>query len=162
MLLYLVRHAWAGDRDANQWPDDAARPLTDKGRDRFASMVKKLARRGFAPQVVVTSPYVRARQTADLIAAGVKPQPELIELAGLECGGAWGEALEWCAGRDETEIAWVGHMPDLGIVAGALLGTGPLNVDFAKGAIAAIEFESHPAVAAGTLRWLATAKLLNC
>ncbi len=49
MLLYIVRHAYAGQHGDPRYPDDALRPVTKRGRKQFARVVKKLAKRGFAP-----------------------------------------------------------------------------------------------------------------
>src|ERR1700680_3697749 len=67
MNVYLVRHAIAGVRDAGQWPDDSLRPLTKKGERRFRNAARGLA--GFvpAPKAVLSSPYVRAWQTATIL-----------------------------------------------------------------------------------------------
>ena len=64
MILYVIRHAWAGHYGDPAWPDDSQRPLTDEGRQRFARVVAELVKRGFAPQRIATSPLVRCRQTA--------------------------------------------------------------------------------------------------
>ena len=92
MDLYIVRHAWAFDRDDDRWPNDDLRPLTDEGKERFAKVVKTLAGRGMAPQVVATSPLVRCVQTAELLAAGVPEQAENLPArrvaAGRRRGGA--------------------------------------------------------------------------
>ena len=64
MLLLLVRHAHAGDRDPTQWPDDSQRPLTDKGRKTHAKVSRALRNLELAPELVLTSPWLRALQTA--------------------------------------------------------------------------------------------------
>ena len=61
MLLLLVRHANAGDRDPAQWPDDRDRPLTEKGRKVQAEVSRFLRKRDLAPTLVLTSPWIRAR-----------------------------------------------------------------------------------------------------
>ena len=64
MDLYIVRHAWAADRDDPRWPEDDLRPLTEEGQERFAQMAAKLVGRGMRPEVVATSPLVRCVETA--------------------------------------------------------------------------------------------------
>ena len=59
MLLYLVRHAYAGQHGDPRYRDDSLRPLTTKGRKRFRRVIKKLSQRGFGPTLVATSPFVR-------------------------------------------------------------------------------------------------------
>jgi phosphohistidine phosphatase len=160
MRLYIIRHAWAEDPD-ERWGSDAARPLTDDGKKRFRKVVEALVERGFAPQAIATSPYVRTRQTAEIAAKLLPTKPEIVELPALACGSSLEEALEWTRGRAEDEIAWVGHMPDVSLLTGALVGATDESFDFAKGATAAIDFEGVPAAKQGTLRWFVTAKMLG-
>ena len=164
MELYIVRHAWAGQRGDPQWPNDAERPLTDEGKKRFADMAKRLAKRGFAPGILATSPMVRCRQTAELAAERVKGEPPVVELQELLPGGNLDALLAWTAQQCDQHdaIAWVGHAPDVGYLATALLGGDENGIDFAKGAVALIRFDGPPKRATGELRWLATAKLLGC
>jgi phosphohistidine phosphatase len=162
MLLYIVRHAFAGQHGDPGYPDDSLRPLTKKGRKQFSRCVKKLARRGFAPGVVATSPYVRCRQTADVICERLCPAPEVVELADLEPGSRFDEVVAWSNAQGVEELAWVGHAPDVDRLAAALLGVGEGALLFAKGAVAAIYFDDDIAAGKGELRWLATPKLLGC
>ena len=70
MLLYIVRHAPAGQHGDPRYPNDSLRPLTRKGERRFERLVKRLVEHGLAPTLVVTSPLVRCRQTAEVLVAG--------------------------------------------------------------------------------------------
>ena len=83
--VYLVRHAVAAERGP-RFPDDRLRPLTEGGVDKFTRAVAGLARLGVTLDVVLTSPLVRARQTADLLAAGLRPRPALVEIEDLAPG----------------------------------------------------------------------------
>jgi len=164
MLLYIIRHAWAGPYGDPAWPDDFERPLTADGSLRFAQVVRTLAERDFGPQRVATSPLVRCRQTAEIVARQTPLQPDVVELDALMPGSDLAEALAWTAKEAEKleQIAWVGHAPDVGDLTGALLGDGTAPIRFAKGAIAAIRFDGTPKAGEGELRWLVTAKLLGC
>ena len=164
MILYIVRHAWAEEADETRWPDDGQRPLTDEGRKRFAKVVKTLADRGFAPSVVATSPLVRCRETAEILVRQIPGKPKLVPRNELSPGSDLDKLLDWTASAaaGEKEIAWVGHAPDVGDLAAALIGEGCVNIGFAKGAVAAIEFDGRPARRQGELRWLVTAKILGC
>jgi phosphohistidine phosphatase len=161
-MLYLVRHAWAGQHGDPRWPDDTLRPLTKDGKKRFSEVVKRLAGAGFAPTLVATSPLVRAKETADLIVRHLPDEPELIVLEELAPGSHLERLMAWtnqhARGRD---IAWVGHAPDIDHWAGGLLGCAPSALRFPKGAVAAIDFEDRLERGAGELRWLATARLLG-
>jgi len=163
MMLYVVRHAWAGSYGDPQWPDDSQRPLTDRGHARFAELVETLVSRGFAPEIVATSPLVRCRQTAEHIVQAVRPRPELVELEALMPGSDLEALAAWLAERagKYERIAWVGHAPDVGRLTAAMIGQSGW-IRFAKGAVAAIRFYDAPKIGGGELRWLVTAKMLGC
>jgi phosphohistidine phosphatase len=164
MELYIVRHAWAADRDSETWPDDDLRPLTDDGKERFADLVAYLAKHGLAPQVIATSPLVRCRQTAEILSAGVHGKPEVIEVNALRPSGNLDVLLQWTAaqGKNYDRIAWVGHAPDVGRLTAAMIGLSDGQIRFAKGGVATIKFADGIVPAAGELQWLATAKILGC
>lgn len=164
MHLYIIRHAWAGHAGDPDWPNDDQRPLTEEGKARFAEVVRKLAKRGFAPQLVVTSPLTRCVQTAQLVVEGVQGKPSLVERAELRPGVGWRNLLKWTADRKKQveELAWVGHAPDVGYIAAELLGAPSESIDFAKGSVACLWFDEAPQLRGGELCWLATAKLLGC
>jgi phosphohistidine phosphatase len=162
MFLYIIRHAWAGPRDDPAWPDDRRRPLTPEGRKRFGRLVEKLAGRGFAPAVIATSPLVRCRQTADLVAEHLPGKPKVVERPELAPDSDLTGILHWTAEQPGGEdLAWVGHAPDVGQMVAALIGQGDSLVDLAKGAVAGIEFDARPQRGQGQLRWLVTAKILG-
>ncbi len=163
MELYIIRHAWAEQRNDGQWSNDDLRPLTAEGRARFAKMAKKLGRVGMMPEVIATSPLTRCFETARIAATG-RPDVEIVELDELLPGGNLEELLRWTVGqaRDHREIAWVGHAPDVGLMTSALIGGGDGRIRFAKGAVAAVRFDDLPSLGAGELQWFIAAKLLGC
>jgi phosphohistidine phosphatase len=163
MVLYIVRHAWAGSYGDPEWPDDFERPLEAAGKKRFAKVAGALVERGVAPTLVATSPLVRCRQTAEILAEAVGSKASLVLLDELQPGSDLEALVPWTAeqAKRHDEIAWVGHAPDVGRMAGALIGQTAW-VRFAKGATASICFYEEPAPAAGELRWLVTAKMLGC
>lgn len=162
MLIYLVRHAWAGQHGDPTYPDDTQRPLTDQGKKRFRRVVKKLLKRGFAPTAVATSPLVRARETAEIIAELVAAAPPLAVLDDLAPGGRLESLLAWSREAGADAVAWVGHAPDIEEMAAHLIGAGSGQIAFAKGAVAAIRFDRALEAGSGALIWLATAELLRC
>jgi phosphohistidine phosphatase len=161
MILYIVRHAWAEDRDETRWPDDSLRPLTEEGEQRFAKMLKRLADAKFWPDIIVTSPFLRCVQTAELIAKRVKDRPKIEQLPALAPGSNLQSLVEWTAQLAESDVAWVGHAPDVEHLAAELIGNGDAAIHFKKGAIAAIRFEGPVELRRGELQWLASAKLLG-
>jgi len=161
MTLYIIRHAWAEDRDLARWPDDDQRPLTDKGRKRFKKLLKKLTKGQFAPAIIATSPLVRCQETAQLVARALDNQPPIVELDALKPGSDLSTLVLWTADRTEGDVAWVGHAPDVDRLAAQLIGDGQAAIPFAKGAVAAILFDAAITPGTGELQWLATAKLLG-
>jgi phosphohistidine phosphatase len=163
MILYIIRHAWAAPYDESTGLDDALRPLTSEGRERFARMVQTLIARGFSPQIIASSPLVRCRQTAEVVAEEVQGKPEIVLRDELAPGSDLAAILKWTFKQaPREEIAWVGHMPDVSYLAGALIGETGGGIDFGKGAVAAIRFDDLPQLGQGELRWLVTAKMLGC
>jgi phosphohistidine phosphatase len=156
--LYLVRHGRAAER-GDEWPDDTKRPLTPQGIDRFREVVRGLSILGITIDVVLTSPLVRARQTADLLAAGLRPHPSVDVTSVLAPGTAISDVIAALAKPGKAKsIACVGHEPDLGALAARLIGARrPLP--FKKGGICRIEMaESRTA---GELVWFAPPRLLR-
>ena len=162
MVIYLVRHAWAGQSGDPRYPDDELRPLTDKGRKRFRRMARKLVKRGVNPQALATSALVRAKETADILSEQCPACPPVTVLVDLSPGGRLEPLLEWTRRQAVAEVAWVGHAPDVEELATALIGAEHGQIRFEKGAVAAIRFEGPISAGAGELVWLATAGLLRC
>ncbi len=160
MNLYIVRHAWAEERNEERWPDDSQRPLTDDGQKRFKKMLRRLADAKFWPDVIATSPFLRCVQTADLIAARVKDCPKLELLPALAPHSNLDALIEW-TNQQTGEVAWVGHDPDVVNLAAGLIGDGGAKIHFKKGAVAAFRFDGAIERGRGELLWLATANLLG-
>lgn len=159
--LYLVRHAVAAERGP-KYPDDRLRPLTPAGARRFASTVPGLIAMGVVVDFVLTSPLVRARETATLLAAGLKPKPALAEIEALAPGGRYQAVIEAIKthAKQRRRLAVVGHEPDLGELAARLLGARGM-VQFKKGAVCAIDVDGATPGGPGTLRWLLTPRALR-
>ena len=160
MLLYLIRHARAGERDSAMYPDDSQRPLTDDGRKSFRKFLRWLSDARIEPQVVLSSPYTRCQQTTEILMehlAELKQTPKLKYYEELGSGASSDDFYKVLGEHSSAErVAICGHMPDLGYIAGELLG-GPA-IHFSKGAIAAIRCDSlRPG--AGELLWLVGPKL---
>ena len=161
MFLYIVRHAWAGHSGDPAWPDDAQRPLTDEGRKRFAKVARRLAQAGCSPALIASSPLVRCRQTAAVLAERLPGGPPIVELDALRPGSDLEALLQWTAEQAPSDVAWVGHAPDVGRMTAALIGEGQGHIRLAKGGCAAIAIDGPPRLAGGELYWLATARLLG-
>lgn len=155
MKILLIRHAEAEDRASSQGiDDDRARRLTPRGRRTMRKGAKALCGIGPAPDVVATSPLVRAQETAAIVARAFDVAVE--ELGPLAPGGSKKALLAWFdeQPRDAT-VACVGHEPDMGELASWLAaGSARGFVEFKKGAACLIEFDGRPRAGAGRLLWL--------
>jgi phosphohistidine phosphatase len=159
--LYLVRHAIAAERSTTDWPDDTKRPLTQKGASRMREVVRGLVALDIELDLIITSPLVRAKQTADLIVAGWPKTPALIVSASLAPGERPEAVTEELAKHTRADhIALVGHEPALGILAGWLIGAREPLV-FKKGGVACINVKTIPITGPGQLVWLATPRMLR-
>lgn len=158
--LYLVRHGIAAERGA-EWPDDTKRPLTHKGIARMQQIVGGLAGLGVELELILTSPLLRARQTADLIHQGLGGSTPLEETTTLAPGGAPADLIALLRSKPKAAaIALVGHEPDLGQLAAFLVGAHAPFV-FKKGGICRIDFERMPPAPPGQLVWFAQPKMLR-
>src|SRR5690349_918251 len=153
--LYLVRHAIAAER-GEDWPDDTKRPLTERGISRFKESVGGLQALDAVIDEIFSSPLVRARQTADLLAAGVQPHPRVKLLDALAPGHAPAAVIAQLAkAAKHHRIALVGHEPDLGELAAHLIGARRA-LPFRKGGICRIDVAGVSSKVAGTLIWFVT------
>jgi phosphohistidine phosphatase len=158
--LYLIRHGLAEER-GEAWPDDARRPLSDEGMSRLRKEARGLVRLGVTFDVVLTSPLVRARQTADILAGGFSTRPAIVVMESLAPDGspqAVLSDLEKHARR--MRIALVGHEPGIGELAARLIGSRRAFA-FKKGSICRIDVKSLPPAGPGLLRWFVTPKILR-
>ncbi|HVA48229.1 MAG TPA: histidine phosphatase family protein [Pirellulales bacterium] len=162
MKIYVVRHAWAEERDEAVYSNDDLRPLARRGRKRFRRFARRLAKRGLDVAHIATSPLVRCRQTADILAEYTLSEPLITELDALRPGSQLDALLDWTRKQEGQDVAWVGHAPDVDQLAAALIGDARAAIRFDKGAVAAIEFSGPPVAGQGELCWLAVAELLKC
>jgi phosphohistidine phosphatase len=156
--LYLVRHAFAGHADSARWPDDTQRPVTEEGAARFRSAARGLA--AVVPDVerVLSSPWVRAWQTAEILQEESGwPAPQLCPEVSGDRSPA--EGVELLADIEAASLAFVGHEPHLSSLASQLLTGDPgrLALEMKKGGVAFLELEDGPAV----LRWSVSPKILR-
>lgn len=164
MELYLVRHARAFERDSAAWPDDSKRPLTHGGRLRFERLARHLKRVLPPVDLVESSRFTRAWQTAMLLASAAGwPGPvryEALEQEGDAILPSMRRALD--AMRGIERVAWVGHEPQLGRLASLLLAGDPerLAIDFRKGAVMQL-LVPEDASRAARLGWMLTAGLVK-
>lgn len=158
--LYLVRHAIAAER-GEDWPDDDKRPLTERGIARFKEEVEGLASLNVVVDEIFTSPLIRAKQTAEILAAGLHGKPTIKILPALAPGHPPGSVMAQLARTARRRrIALVGHEPSLGELAAHLIGAGRA-LPFKKGGICRIDVESLTSRRAGALNWFVTPKMIR-
>lgn len=158
--LYLVRHAIAAGR-GDEFPDDSKRPLTSQGIARFRREAKALDALGMAVAVILTSPLVRTRQTADILSETLSAKPPVVATDALAPAGTSAAVLQEIARHAKKgSLALVGHEPNIGELAARLIGArAPLM--FKKGAVCRIDFEVLPPKGTGALRWFVPPRLLR-
>lgn len=159
MKLYLVRHAIADDPAA--YEDDSLRPLTEKGREKMKRIAAALREIGVQPDLIVSSPYLRARQTADILAKELKCSGEpahsdfLVPMS--EPNDMIGEINEK---YPLDELMLVGHEPSLSALAGVLLaGSAGIVINLKKGGVCCLSVDDLRYDQKATLEWLITPKI---
>ncbi|HEV7136996.1 MAG TPA: phosphohistidine phosphatase SixA [Steroidobacteraceae bacterium] len=157
MELLILRHAIAFPKDAKRWPDDGERPLTADGVKRARRAAAGLKRIASRPSLVLTSPLVRARDTAAIFTQAAH-WPKARECAALSPQGSGEgvlEALRQQAGKSDW-VAVVGHQPHLGHLLALCLrgGAQPEAFELRKSAIARLHFDGPPRAGQGVLRAL--------
>lgn len=156
MKLIFIRHAPAGDKKkfAETGRSDAERPLTKEGIKKFKSGAKGLSRVVPEIDLIVTSPFARARQTADILHWRYA-DAVLIKEPNLAPDGSFETLIGWIRKQKKSaSIALIGHEPHISRFMSWLL-TGSQNsvFDFKKGAAALIEFKTRAAAGKGKLLW---------
>jgi phosphohistidine phosphatase len=155
MELLIIRHAWAGERDPEKWPDDRERPVPPKGARRFRRIARGLAR--LLPEVdaVWSSPLRRAWQTAEILEKeGGWPAPE--EMPVLEPGNTAAGVTEVLCRESAGRMVLVGHEPILSeLITHLTVGPGGRAIlELKKGGAALLSFPAGPKAGEGVLLWL--------
>lgn len=157
MEVYLLRHGIAEVRRPGR--ADEKRVLTEKGRERLRAVLEVARNAGVSPSLILTSPYPRAAQTAEMAAEILgckKVVPTKALLPGASRETVWEEIR---AHREETGILLAGHEPLLGEAASFLVGAAWVLVEMKKGALVAIDIDRFDGQPRGLVHWLLTAKL---
>jgi phosphohistidine phosphatase len=160
MQIYILRHGIAEDKGARQ--KDSERALTDEGRKKLAAVLKVAAKAGVSPSVILTSPYKRARQTAEMAGEALGYSKPVQDVESLVPHGSpqavWNDVREY---RTEESVLLAGHEPLLSQVVAYFLGCPALRFDFKKGAMVCIEMDSFRGDPHGVLEWVLTPRLAN-
>ena len=156
MDVILIRHAKAGTRDPNSWPDDDLRPLTAEGQVEQRAAMRIAKKMGVKFDFLVSSPLKRARETADIVASVYRwaEEPQVA----AELGHAYSVAAVvklLAKFPPASRVALVGHEPDFSALTTALIGGKPgLGIEIKKSGIVGMRFEGPAEAGAGTLLYL--------
>ena len=164
MTLYLLRHAIAAPRDAKRYPNDGQRPLTAKGVARMRAAARGIRALGIRPRRIHSSPLLRCMQTAEILAAELRPHPAVIPTPQLGPAGSARALLKILHGEGpRRDLLLVGHEPDLSELASALLdGAGKRSfVKMKKAAFCRIDVEGVPEPGRGRLAYLLPPRILR-
>jgi phosphohistidine phosphatase len=154
--LYLVRHAEAIERSGTT--PDASRYLTTKGRLAFRKIARRVCKAGIAPAVIFTSPLLRAVQTAEILAERLKHEGPVVVAKELSPGFDLRALRSLLLGAVSLEeAAFVGHEPDLGLLAAALLAV-PGGFPLRKGAVLALEADGSARKGTAKFLWMEDGK----
>ena len=158
--LYLIRHGVAAERGAD-YPDDSKRPLTSSGIAKLKKEAKALAELEVDFDIIISSPLTRTKQTAEVFAQTLPSRPSITYSDSLAPAGTPAAVFqELSKHMKKARIALVGHEPNIGELAGRLIGSRTA-IEFKKGAICRIDFEVFPPKGHGQLRWFVPPLILR-
>lgn len=162
MRLYIVRHGIAVDREDPKCPADPERFLTDEGIDKTSDAAKGVAEISTVPDLMLTSPYLRAVQTAELFATALEYAKQKIRKSELLLPGAEPMQLfrELAKDKDLSAVFVFGHAPHLDDIIATAVGTKHHICSLKKAGVALVELK-RLVPPSGELVWLATPKLLR-
>jgi phosphohistidine phosphatase len=158
MEIYILRHGIA--EQAAPGMKDADRALTSEGEEKLETVLRRARAAGVEPSVILTSPYLRARQTAEIAAKTLRSKPTLVDSGALVPDSSpeavWDEIRSH---KTEPQILIAGHEPLLSAVYSYLLGEPSLQIDVKKGSLGRIDIDRFTGQPRGILRWLLYPKL---
>lgn len=158
MELYVLRHGIAEDAPAGM--SDGDRQLTSEGKRKLREILRVAGHAGVKPTLILTSPLVRAVQTARIAAEELHYEAEVVRTSVLTPGGdprqVWDEIRTH---REQAQLLLSSHNPLCEILAGYLLSSPELPIDFKKGALLRLDLGHFGTVPRGVLRWFLVPRL---
>ncbi|MBL8214429.1 MAG: histidine phosphatase family protein [Bryobacterales bacterium] len=158
MEIYILRHGIADEPRPGM--RDADRALTAEGKKRLREVLQVARHADVKPEIILTSPYRRARETAEIAREILHPETDLIP------GNCFTPEADPCEAweevrihRDAASVLIATHEPFAGLFAGYLLNTPALTIDVKKGSIIRVDVESFGLQPRGVLRWFLTPRL---
>ena len=158
MEIYILRHGIA--EEATGGMKDADRALTSEGATKLETVLRRARAVDVEPPIILTSPYRRARETAEIAAKTLRGKSTLVESAALvpesSPEAVWDDIR---AHKSEAQVMAVGHEPLLSALFAYLLGDPSLQVDLKKGGLGRIDVDRFTGQPRGVLKWLIYPKL---
>ena len=159
MDLFLIRHADALPLGENGVTEDEQRPLSDKGEKQSHALGKFLKAQGLVFDRIVSSPIVRARQTAEILLKSSAMGLELEFSDSLTPNARPKKLSRYLLKTGGDKVAVVGHMPNVGDFTAWLIGGKKAQIDFPKAGIALVSIGESPIKGSGSLQWLLAPEL---
>jgi phosphohistidine phosphatase len=162
MNLYIIRHAIAVDEGTSDYESDSERPLTNKGRKKMRQIAKSLRNLGVEFDLILSSPYVRARETAEILADVFKMKKKIVFSDNLiPMGNPELLITEVNEKYSVDSIALVGHEPHLSTLVGLLVAeNAKIDVTLKKGGVCYLSADDLHHEHRATLEWLLTPGIL--
>lgn len=158
MQLLIVRHAPA-EEPTDLHASDHVRPLTSKGRKLFREFTQRFLKPDMAPSLILHSPLVRTTQTAEILQEVLAlPKGSIHVEPRVGPGMSLSQVIQVVQGTGAERVAIVAHNPDVGYWTSQLIGGG--SIEFKKGSMASIEFDSGIAPGIGRLNWFISPKVI--
>jgi len=158
MEIYLLRHGIA--EDSAPTGRDADRRLTDEGRAKLHRVLERAHQAGVRPSLILSSPYRRALETAEIAARELGYEGKIVRIPALTPEASPQQVWEAIRERrTESSVLLAGHEPLFSATVAHLLSSARAMVHFRKGALVRIDVESTGPTPAGVLEWMLTAKL---
>lgn len=164
MELFIIRHAIAEPLGKPNEFSDERRALTEEGRSRMREIVKGLAKLGVQIDLIITSPLVRAIETAEIVSTGLGLiKKDMRQTLNLAPGGSIEGLFAEIKTHSEAEsVALVGHQPDLGnIISKIISDEGDAAIQLKKGSVCCLNISETVPVLRGEVAWLLAPRQLR-
>jgi len=162
MNIYIIRHAIAVDRGTPEYEDDSQRPLTDKGKKKMRQIARGLRVLGVDFDLILSSPYVRAKETAEILAEVSKTKADVVFSENLIPMGDPDLLLsEMNEKYSANSVALVGHEPHLSALISLLVSdNASLDIILKKGGVCRLSADDLHHNRKAALEWLLTPGIL--
>jgi phosphohistidine phosphatase len=163
MILYLMRHGIALDLEEAGVDRDEDRPLSKEGVQKTRAVAAGLKRLECSPDRIISSPLLRAVQTAEIVQKALLPESPVEPADCLKGGCSAAETVAWLHKQSKGDLMLVGHSPHLPELAALLLcgDAKQADLEFKKAGVACLSFDGRPEPGQARLEWLLPPKILR-